>query len=361
MRFLFFIFLLNSSVFCWAQSSKEKVQPIDSIEVYGEGYYGLDVAHTSAHLQPTGIYNHKKLDQPSLNFAMFRWRRTAERYRFQCSFMLGDYSKYNLPHEPLWVRTIYELNVGVKLLSSKELWLDAGVMGSPVGFESAVGLENYTLTRSLCAENTPYYSNGLRLSYSTKKWMAAAWLTNGWQTIAFTSATHPTGATQIQYTSTSGKLQWSLNTMFGDYDGISPNRFRALINTYAFLNVGKKTKVVGGIDVGSQQAFSTNEQAYWYNPTLIAYVKATDRIALSVRGEVYHDPDGINFIDVNGKGMTLSGGSMMFQYQVTKFCWWRTELRYLQSTSSIFYDATSQFPEQWHWCNALILNWRGVK
>ncbi|MFN8415358.1 MAG: outer membrane beta-barrel protein [Cytophagaceae bacterium] len=345
----------------WAQTFSGKAQPIDSIEIYAEGYYGLDLAHTSADMQPTGIYNHKRLNQPSLNMAMFRWRRTAERYRIQCSFMLGDYSKYNLSHEPLWVRSIYELNVGVKLFKNEDIWLDAGVMSSPVGFESAVGLENLTLTRSLTAENTPYYVNGIRLSQQKNRWMFALWLTNGWQTIAFTSATHPTGATQIQYSSASGKFQWSINTMWGNYDAINPNRFRTLINTYAFWNISKKTKIIGGLDVGTQQMASKDVIGKWWNPTLIAYYQATRKVALSVRGESYHDPQGVNFVGVDGKGMTLAGGSMMFQYQVTKFCWWRTELRYLHSTSSIFYDSSSQFNNQWHWSNALIVNWRGLE
>jgi hypothetical protein len=361
MRFLLFLFFLNSIEISWAQTSSGKAQPVDSIDVYVEGYYGLDLAHPSAELQPTGIYNHKRLNQPSLNMALLRWHRTEERYRFQCSFMLGDYSKYNLAHEPLWVRSIYELNVGVKLFKEDNIWLDVGVMSSPVGFESAVGLENLTLTRSLAAENTPYYVNGVRLSQQKNRWMYALWLTNGWQTIAFTSATHPTGAMQIQYRSASGKFQWSWNTMFGNYDAITPNRFRTLMNTYAFWKVGKKMKFIVGVDVGTQKLAMKDVIGQWWNPTFITYFQATRKVALSIRGEAYHDPQGVNFVGVDGKGMTLAGGSMMFQYQVTKFCWWRTELRYLHSTSSIFYVSSTQFNNQWHWSHVLIVNWRGLE
>lgn len=46
-------------------------------------------------------------------------------------------------------------------------WLDAGIYPSHIGLESAVGKDNRTLTRSLAAENSPYYESGARITYVT--------------------------------------------------------------------------------------------------------------------------------------------------------------------------------------------------
>jgi hypothetical protein len=50
-------------------------------------------------------------------------------------------------------------------LRKKTLWLDAGIFGSHMGFESALSIDNPTLTKSFVAENSPYYWSGAKLTY----------------------------------------------------------------------------------------------------------------------------------------------------------------------------------------------------
>ncbi|OQW43057.1 MAG: hypothetical protein A4S08_10190 [Proteobacteria bacterium SG_bin4] len=70
----------------------------------------------------------------------------------------------NYAAEPGILGNLYEGNVGLKLSGSNNLWLDIGVFPSHIGFESAVGKDNWTLTRSLVAENTPYFESGAKIS-----------------------------------------------------------------------------------------------------------------------------------------------------------------------------------------------------
>jgi hypothetical protein len=56
----------------------------------------------------------------------------------------------------------------MKLSKKQNLWLDAGIMPSHIGFESAVSADCWTLTRSLLAENSPYYETGIKLGYVSK-------------------------------------------------------------------------------------------------------------------------------------------------------------------------------------------------
>ncbi len=75
----------------------------------------------------------------------------------------------NYAAEPGILGNFYEGNVGIKLSENNNLWLDVGVFPSHIGFESAVGKDNWALTRSLNAENTPYFESGAKVSYTSEK------------------------------------------------------------------------------------------------------------------------------------------------------------------------------------------------
>lgn len=65
-------------------------------------------------------------------------------------------------------------------------------MPSHLGFESAVGIDCWNLTRSILAENSPYYETGIKLNYTNKKQdlYIAFHLLNGWQKIAITNCNY---------------------------------------------------------------------------------------------------------------------------------------------------------------------------
>ena len=89
----------------------------------------------------------------------------------------------NLQAEDAVTGQVFEASVGFKLSKHKEWWLDMGILPSHIGFESAIGADQLTLTRSMMADNSPYYESGFRLSYnsSNQKWFLALLCVNGWQ------------------------------------------------------------------------------------------------------------------------------------------------------------------------------------
>lgn len=58
-------------------------------------------------------------------------------------------------------------------------------MPSHIGFESAIGKDCWNLTRSILADNSPYYETGIKLGYTSKneKLYLAGMYLNGWQRI----------------------------------------------------------------------------------------------------------------------------------------------------------------------------------
>jgi hypothetical protein len=70
------------------------------------------------------------------------------------AFHAGTDSNDHYANEPGLLKNIYEANVGISLNKKNNLWVDAGVMPSHIGFESAISMDNWYLTRSLLAENS---------------------------------------------------------------------------------------------------------------------------------------------------------------------------------------------------------------
>lgn len=87
---------------------------------------------------------------------------------------------------------------------------------SHIGFESAISKDCWTLTRSILAENLPYYEAGTRLSYTTKneKWYLIALLLNTGQRIRQEPCNNkPAFGTQATYSPTDRfSIKWSTFT-----------------------------------------------------------------------------------------------------------------------------------------------------
>ncbi|MFN5922058.1 MAG: outer membrane beta-barrel protein, partial [Bacteroidota bacterium] len=151
---------------------------------YGEFYASIDAIEprTNQNSLPF-LVNHKQINNVGVNIALVRTHYSNGNTRANAGIMFGDYSRYNLGAEDMSLRNIYELNAGVKLLKNDNLWLDAGVFESYLGFESPLGVNNATLTRSMFAENSPYYLSGVRLQFTSRdsRILFSGYYLNGWQ------------------------------------------------------------------------------------------------------------------------------------------------------------------------------------
>ena len=152
---------------------------------YGELYYSFDFAEPQNNEKPNFIYNHKRHNEVNLNLAFIKASYNTSNIRVNAALMTGNYAQYNLSSEPTWAQFIYEANLGVKLSKTKNIWFDAGIMPSHIGFESAISADCWTLTRSILAENSPYYETGIKLNYGSKneKFNFNFLVLNGWQKI----------------------------------------------------------------------------------------------------------------------------------------------------------------------------------
>lgn len=322
-------------------TSAQQLDSAITLSAYAEVYYSFDHAHPDDHVRPGFFYSFNRHNEVNLNFGMIKLAYAKRNVRGNIALMAGTYAQYNLAAEPELLRGLYEANVGVKLSRTKNLWLDAGIMPSHIGFESAIGKDCWTLTRSILAENTPYYEAGARLSYTSdnSKWFASALLLNGWQRIARVDGNNtPTFGTQLTWKPNGNTtLNWS--TFAGNDKPDTLSQRRIFNNFYAQFQFSDRFGLIAGCDIGMEQAAKGDSSSTWVTPILIPRVKVSDRTYIAARWELYKDREGVIIATGTPNGFNTMGYSLNFDHWISTNVLWRIEGRLLQSEDAIFTDA----------------------
>ncbi len=234
---------------------------------------------------------------------------------------------------------MFEANAGIKLHRKKNLWIDGGIFASHIGFESAISKDCWTLTRSILAENSPYYLAGAKLTYQTDdgKWLLSGLVLNGWQRITrIDGSSTPSFGTQLQYRP-NAKTLLNYSTFIGSNDPDSVRRMRYFHNLYGQWQLSSKTGLIIGFDWGLQQR-SRGSQRYqqWFSPVLMLRQQLSDKWTIAGRLEYYSDRHEVMIGTATGRGFSTWGGSVNLDYQLMPNCVWRTEWKMYSSQDAVF-------------------------
>jgi hypothetical protein len=324
--------------FTTINAQEESKSPI-TFSGYIDAYYSYDFGKPDNHTRPSFFYSYNRANEVNLNLGMAKVNYTKENVRGNLALMAGTYAEYNMAAEQGLLKNVYEANVGVKILKEHNLWVDAGIMPSHIGFESAIGKDCMTLTRSILAENSPYYEAGVKIGYTSKseKWYLAAMYLNGWQRIQKVEGNQtPAFGTQVTYKPSSGvTLNWS--TYVGNEQPDIDKKWRYFNDFYGQFKVTEKTSVIAGFDIGAQQsAKGSSDYDVWYSPILVAQYKPTAKIQLAARGEYYQDGKGVIIATGTPNGFKTYGFSANFDYLPVENVIFRLEARTLNSKDDIF-------------------------
>ena len=310
-----------------------------TISGYVEAYYNHDFNQPVNNTVPGFLYNFNRANEVNVNLAFIKANYATDRVRANVSLATGTYMNANYGAEPGVLKNIYEANVGMKLSKSSNLWLDAGIMPSHIGFESAVGKDNWTLSRSLLAENSPYFESGAKLGYTSKneKLYIAAMYLNGWQRIQRADGNStPAFGTQITYKPTSA-ITLNYSTFIGNDKPDSLKQMRYFHNVYGIFQLTPTFGLTAGFDFGSEQKVKgSNGYNNWYTPVLIARFAPTDKIRMAARGEYYADKNGVIISTGTANGFKTLGYSLNFDYLPVENVMWRLEARSFNSKDAIF-------------------------
>jgi hypothetical protein len=248
--------------------------------------------------------------------------------------MAGTYVNRNLAHEPGTLRNIFEANVGVKLLKNKSLWLDVGVMPSHIGFESAIGMDCKNMTRSIVADNTPYYESGAKLSYETdnEKWLFSLLFLNGWQRIQRVPGNQkPSFGHQVQWKPKKG-ITLNSSSFIGSVAPDILQQKRYFHNFYLEHAFKEHWGYILGFDIGLEHFQQESLMHYFYVPTLITWFDLSPAFTLSYRFEYFRDMNAVILQTEN----EIFGTSANLDYRITDNCLLRAEYRHFNSSSAIF-------------------------
>lgn len=308
-----------------------------------EIYYCYDFGVPENHTRPSFFYNYNRSNELNLNLGFVKANYNKDNVRANLALMIGTYAQYNMTTEQQLLQNTFEANAGVKILKDYNLWVDVGVLPSHIGFESAIGIINKNLTRSILAENSPYYEAGVKIGYTSKseKWYIAVMYLNGWQRIQKIDGNQtPSFGTQLSYTSSSKKTFLNWSTYVGNEQADNEQQWRYFNNFYGQFITGKKTNVTIGFDVGAQQA-STVSSVYdvWFSTVVIAQYNPTSKIQLAARAEYYQDPDGVIIPTDTPNTFETFGLSANVDYLPLKNVMLRLEARTLTSKDDTFLNS----------------------
>ncbi len=311
--------------------------PALSFQAYAELYYSYDGSNPANHEKPGFIYNHKRHNEVNLNLAMVKGAYNKDGLRGNLALMAGNYAQYNLAAEPEWARFVYEANVGVKISKKQNLWLDAGIMPSHIGFETAVGADCWNLTRSMVAENSPYYETGVKLSYSNQKenFSMALLALNGWQKVAKPDfIQRPSFGMQFTFKPTAA-LTLNYSNFIGTDKPDSLKALRTYHNLYAIYEPAGRVSLIAGVDVGTDK-YNAKQYGTWYAPVLIIRYTSKNNCRIALRGEYFYDNKEIIVGTGTANGFQTAGLSANIDCPIHKKLLWRTEVKTFQSRDDIF-------------------------
>lgn len=333
---LLLIFTL-SSVLAYAQE-ESKPSPF-TVGGYLETYYIYDFNKPQNNTRPGFIYSFNRHNEVNLNMGMIKGSYNTDNVRANLGIMAGTYANANLAAEPGVLKNIYEANAGVKLSAKKNLWIDAGIFGSHIGFESAIGKDCWNLTRSILADNTPYYEAGAKISYTSDngKWFLSGLVLNGWQRMQRVEGNSlPSFGTQLTF-KPNNNITLNSSTFIGTDKPDSARLMRYFHNFYGIFQVSKKIGITAGFDYGvEEKSPETNATNAWYSPVLIVRYTATGKIALALRGEYYSDEHGVIISTGTPNGFKTTGISFNVDYAVASNVLWRAEVRTFSSKDAVF-------------------------
>lgn len=321
----------------------EQDSALFSVDGYVETYYVYDFNKPESNNRPGFIYSFNRHNEVNLNLGFIRGSYNADNVRAKLAVMSGTYANANLAAEPGVLKNVFEANAGVKISRLQNLWIDAGIFGSHIGFESAIGKDCWNLTRSVLADNTPYYEAGAKISYTNDngKWFLSALVLNGWQRIQRVEDNSlPSYGTQLTF-KPNNAITVNSSTFIGTDTPDSARQMRYFHNFYGIFQITEMVGLTVGFDYGlEEKSAETNSTNAWYSYVAIARFVLSDKTALAVRGEYYNDENGviIRVANSNGtaKGIKATGVSANFDYQVRLNVVWRFEIRNFASEDELF-------------------------
>jgi hypothetical protein len=314
-----------------------------TISGYGEVYYAYDFNKPADNNRPGFFYSHNRHNEFNLNLGFVKASYNAAGVRANLALGAGTYMNANYAAEPGVLKNVFEADAGFKLSKRKNIWIDAGIMPSHIGFESAISKDCWNITRSILADNSPYFEAGAKITYTTddNKWMLSAMALNGWQRITRVGGNSLISwGTQIQF-KPSEKVLLNYSTFIGTDKPDSARLSRLFHNIYGIFNITDKLGMILAFDTGAEEkAPGSTKKNIWYSPVIILKYNITHKWVVAGRLEHYNDKNGVMIVTGTANGFQTTGYSFNIDHSPAKNILVRVEMRNLNSKDNVFNKGT---------------------
>ena len=303
---------------------------------YLETYLTAGRPDPIAKRHPAFQYSYHKLGGVQLNLGMVEFGYEGSRFRGHWGVGTGTYIDRNLSSEPAGWKNITQANIGVALDRQQRWWIDAGIFPSHIGVESAQGAPCINLTRSIVADNSPYYESGLRLSGRNKseRIQFQLLLLNGWQRIQF-SPQRQSLAVGHQFVF-QPHATWLINSS-GFWGESSPGIQRMYHNLYIQWQPNSSWRMLIGWDIGSQQ--QAGKRIGWQAPMFQGQWSWNSAWRWGMRLEYFTDPHAAILPTSNGNSFQGWSSSTNLDWKINQQLMWRIEYRTFKNKSPYFEHA----------------------
>ncbi len=314
---------------------QEKKELKISFSGYLETYYAYDFNRPEENAKLPFMYNYNRHNEFDVNVGLLKAKAEYGSTYSSIALHSGTYVEDNYAYETS--KIINEAFIGLYLDTARKSTVELGILPSYIGFETAASATNLTLTRSILAENSPYFMTGIKYTYKPNdKWTLSGLMTNGWQRINKPNKDIPPSlGSQIIY-KPSDKSVFNWSTFIGKELYNNEWGMRYFSNIYWDQQWSSKWRTIFGFDAGIQNDKSNNgTELFWMSPVFVAQYTLGPKWQTAFRGEYYQDKDNV-IIALDDEFKTL-GVSLNMDYLINDKVKFRTEGRYLNSQEKIFY------------------------
>jgi len=338
------ILLLSLSIFHLYAQEKDSLNSKISLDFSGyvDTYY-----NTATHAGNDSYFLQKYKDvtvksNAKINLALLKTQLTYHNFYAKIAIQTGTYAKTNYPKALQWLN---EASIGVTLSTKSSI--EVGILPSYIGFETATSATNLTASRSLLAENSPYYMTGVKFNHQfNEKWFLAIMLSNGWQIISSSVNKLPNFGSQVQFKSSKNTLyNWS--TFIGDIQVNENYVTRFFSNFYLDKTWNDSFKTQIGFDIGWQKRHASSGFATWMSPVVINQYQITSKWAVAHRIEYYQDRENVLIQPILLVPFKTIGNSINVDYLFSKKIKLRTEGKWYHATENVLVDATERNNLYW--------------
>jgi hypothetical protein len=305
-----------------------------TVEGYVDAYYAYNFNEPKGGDQPY-LVSMARHNEININLAFIDVKYSSSRLRARVAPGFGTYANANYVNEQGTLKNLIEANCGVKLFKAKNIWLDVGILGSPYTNESAISKDHLTYTRSLAAENVPYYLSGVKLSVPvSNKLNAYLYLINGWQQITDQNCNKSLGS-QIEFRPNNSLLvNWN-NYLGNESTAIdSVKGLRYFTDIYMIFSKGRLS-MSSCVYYGVQDNMGSTLR--WWQANVMGRYAFTSQMSGSFRFEYFNDTDGALVLPIApANGFETIGISLGLNFKLEDNFLFRAEARQFVSDKNIF-------------------------